>query len=77
MQKISYFHRNVVIKYIKVIPMEKRKFSAFCRIIYIVIFFYEYKFTIENKKTKKDIHEPFRHLRIPGTNLKTINFNNI
>ena len=39
--------------------------------------FYEYKFTVENKKTKKDIHQASRHLRMPGTNLKTIKFNNI
>ena len=40
-------------------------------------FFYEYKFTVGNKKTKKDIHQAPRHLRMPGTNLKTIKFNNI
>ena len=40
-------------------------------------FFYDYKFTVENKKTKKDIHQASRHLRMPGTNLKTIKFNNI
>ena len=27
------------------------------------------------KKTKKDIHQASRHLRMPGTNLKTIKFN--
>ena len=40
-------------------------------------FFYVYKFTAENKKTKKDIHQASRNLRMPGTNLKTIKFNNI
>ena len=44
---------------------------------YLFIFLYEYKFRIENKKTKKDIHQASKHLRIPGTNLKTITFNNI
>ena len=29
------------------------------------------------KKQKKDIHQASRHLRMPGTNLKTIKFNNI
>ena len=29
------------------------------------------------KKTKKDIHQASKHLRMPGTNLKTIKFNNI
>ena len=27
------------------------------------------------KKQKKDIHQASRHLRMPGTNLKTIKFN--
>ena len=40
-------------------------------------FIYEYKFTVGNKNTKKDIHQASRHLRMPGTNLKTIKFNNI
>ena len=44
---------------------------------YYYYFFYEYKFTVENGKTKKDIHQASRHLRMPGTNLKTIKFNNI
>ena len=43
----------------------------------IAFFFYEYKFTVENKKTKKDIHQASRHLRMPGSNLKTIKFKNI
>ena len=38
---------------------------------------YEYKFTIENKKTQKDIHQASKRLRMPGTNLKTITFSNI
>ena len=29
------------------------------------------------KKQKEDIHQASRHLRMPGTNLKTIKFNNI
>ena len=29
------------------------------------------------KKTKKNIHQASRHLRMPGTNLKTIKFNSI
>ena len=29
------------------------------------------------KINKKDIHQASKHLRIPGTNLKTIKFNNI
>ena len=38
----------------------------------------EYKFTIENKKKQeKDILQTSKHLRMPGTNLKTIKFNNI
>ena len=42
------------------------------------IFLHEYTFTVENKKNKKkDIHQASKHLRIPGTNLKTIKFNNI
>ena len=41
------------------------------------LYIYKYKFTIENKKTKKDIHQASKHLRMPGTNLKTIKFNNI
>ena len=42
------------------------------------IFLHEYKFTVENKKNKKkDIHQASKHLRISGTNLKTIKFNNI
>ena len=45
--------------------------------LFYVCFFYEYKFTVENKKTKKDIHQASRHLRMSGTNLETIKFNNI
>ena len=43
------------------------------------IFLHEYQFTVENKNKnkKKDIHQASKHLRIPGTNLKTIKFNNI
>ena len=44
---------------------------------FFFFFFCEDKFTIENKKTKKDIHQASRNLRMPGTNLKTIKFNNI
>ena len=37
-------------------------------------FKHEYKFTIENKnEQKKNIHQASKHLRVPGTNLKTIN----
>ena len=39
---------------------------------------YEYKFKVENKKTKKDIHQASKHLRMRGTNLlnlTTSNFN--
>ena len=32
---------------------------------------------LEIKKTKNDIHQASRHLRMPGTNFKTIKFNNI
>ena len=61
------------------------KSKEFCSLMIILtmywcsffVFFYEYKFTVENKKTKKDIHQPSRNLRMPGTNLKTIKFNNI
>ena len=44
----------------------------------VKFFFYKHKFTVENKKnkTKKDIRQTSRHLRIPGTNLKIIKFNN-
>ena len=45
---------------------------------YYYFYIYEYKFTIENeKKTKKDIHQASKQLRIPGTNIKNIKFNNI
>ena len=36
-------------------------------------FLYEYKFTVENKKEKKDIHQASKHLRIPGMILKLLN----
>ena len=52
-------------------------FTNFYNYVFFFFFFYEYIFTVENKKTKKDIHEASRHLRMPGRNLKTIKFNNI
>ena len=45
--------------------------------LFFFYYYYEYKFSIENKKTKKDIHQGSRNLRMPGTNLKTIKLNNI
>ena len=45
--------------------------------IYIYIYIYENKFTVKNKKIKKDIRQAPKHLRMRGTNLKTIKFNNI
>ena len=45
---------------------------------FLILYIYIYIFTIENKtKTKKDIHKASKHLRMRGTNLKTIKFNNI
>ena len=51
--------------------------------IYIYIYTYIYIYIYINlqlkikQKTKKDIQQVSKHLRIPGTNLKTIKFNNI
>ena len=54
-----------------------------CIYVYICIYMYIYilhtyiyniyKYTIENK----NIHGACKHLRMPGTNLKTIKFNKI
>ena len=45
---------------------------------FICLYIYEYKFAVENKnKTKKDIHQASKHLRMPGTKLKTVKFRNI
>ena len=47
---------------------------------YHSIFFFLMNINLQFKiktKTKKDIHQASRHLRMPGTNLKTIKFNNI
>ena len=50
----------------------------FANVFIFIIFFYEYKSTAVNKKkTKKDMHQASKHLRMPRTNLKTIKFNKI
>ena len=38
---------------------------------WMLSFMYEYIFTIKNRKTKKDIYQASKHLRMLGTNLKT------
>ena len=40
-------------------------------------FFININLQLKIKKTKKDIHQTSRNLRMPGTNLKTIKFNDI
>ena len=48
------------------------------RILYIyILYIYIYESTVENKKAKKDIHQASNPLRMPGTNSKTVKFNNI
>ena len=52
MQEIYYLHRNVVIKYIKIIPKEREKFNDCCRIIYIVNYVGQIQFK-NSKNTEK------------------------
>ena len=78
MNKKGYFYRHKNIYGMQILA----RLSSITHYQKIYIFFYEYKFTVENKTKKKKTkkrhsHQASRHLRMSGTNLKTIKFNNI
>ena len=64
-------YENVKLQFIqKYILLFKVSYISLCSKIFI--------YTVENRKTKKDIHQASTtHLKMPEKNLKTIKFNNI